>query len=145
MMTRLVFAVAAAVALATTAVVAQSDPIAARKALMKANNDHARNLGRIVRGEDPFDAAKVDAAFAQWADTAAKFGALFPDNSKTGDTRALVVIWEKPSDFQAAIAKFAKDVSDNRDKAKTLDGLKAAMPVVGKNCGDCHEVFRRRS
>jgi cytochrome c556 len=66
------------------AVVAQSDPIAARKALMKGNNDNARILVRMTRGEEPHDAAKVNAAFAQWAETAQKLPALFPDNSKTG-------------------------------------------------------------
>ena len=70
-------------------------------------------------------------------------GALFPDSSKTGDTRALPAIWEKRSDFQAAVQKFGKDVADNLDKVKTLDGLKAAMPVVGKNCADCHQAFRK--
>ena len=144
MITRVVLAAAVA-AFAATAVVAQGDPIAARKALMKLNNDHGRNVTRMVRGDDPFDAAKVNAAFAQWADTAAKFDALFPESSKTGETRALPAIWEKREEFRAAVAKFAKDVADNRDKAKTLDGLKAVMPVVGKNCNDCHETFRRRA
>jgi len=136
---------AVAACLAVTAVVAQGDPIAARKGLMKLNDDHARTVTRMVRGEDPFDATKVAAAFAQWADTASKFAALFPDNSQAGDTRAAPAIWEKRSEFQAAVAQFAKDVADNRDKAKTLDGLKAAMPVVGKNCVDCHNTFRKKS
>jgi cytochrome c556 len=60
-MKRIVLAVAM-IAVGVTAVVAQSDPLAARKALMKANNDNARNLVRITRGEEPYDAAKVNAA-----------------------------------------------------------------------------------
>jgi len=144
MIIRIVLAATVA-AFAATAVIAQGDPIAARKGLMKLNNDHARNTTRMVRGDDPFDAAKVDAAFAQWADTASKFDALFPDSSKTGDTRASPAIWEKRDQYRAAVAQFAKDVAENRDKAKTLDGLKAVMPVVGKNCSDCHETFRRRA
>ena len=63
------------------AVTAQSDPIATRMALMKGN---ARIVVPMMRGQAPFDAAKVDAAFAQWADTAQKLPGLFPDNSKTG-------------------------------------------------------------
>ena len=52
MTSRIRFAVAAALAmaLATTAVVAQSDPIAARKALMKGNNDGAIAMVRMMRG-----------------------------------------------------------------------------------------------
>ena len=135
----------AMIAVGVTAVVAQSDPIAARKALMKANNDNARNLVRITRGEDPYDAAKVNAAFAQWAETAQKFPALFPDNSKTGgNTRATPKIWETRSDFEAKVAAFGKAVADNRDKAKNVDEVKVALAAVGKTCDGCHEPYRAR-
>jgi cytochrome c556 len=133
----------AALAVGVTAVVAQQDPIAARKALMKGNGQHSGAVTKMIRGEEPFDAAKVDAAFAQYAETAQKLPALFPENSKTGETRALPKIWESRAEFDAAIAKFAKDVADNRDKVKTLEGLKANYPAVGRNCGGCHEPFRR--
>lgn len=137
-------AVVAVVALGATVVVAQQDPLTTRKALMKANNDNARIMTGIVRGTTPFDAAKVNAAFDQWAETAQKFSALFPDNTKDGDTRATAAVWTERPKFNAAIAKFAKDVADNRAAAvKDIDGLKAAMAVVGKDCGDCHETFRK--
>jgi hypothetical protein len=74
-----------ALAAAGTTVLAQSDPIAARMALMKANNDNARNVGQMIRGQALFDAAKVDAAFVQCAETAQKLPGLFPENSKTGE------------------------------------------------------------
>ena len=134
----------AAVALGATAVLAQQNPIEQRQGLMKLNGRHAGILTRMVRGTDPFDAAKVNAGFDQWADTAAKFGALFPDSSKTGDTRALPAVWSERAKFDAAVAKFAKDVADNRAKALTgVDGLKTAVAAVGENCGGCHETFRK--
>lgn len=68
------------VVLGAGAVVAQSDPIAARMALMKGNQDNAEIAVHMMRGQAPFDAAKVDAAFAQWADTAKKLPGLFPDD-----------------------------------------------------------------
>lgn len=112
-LTRLTIAATALFALGMTAVVAQQDPIATRKALMKANNDNARNMVGMVRGT-------------------------------TGDTRATPAVWSERPKFDAAIAKFAKDVADQRAAAvKDLDGLKAAMAVVGKDCGDCHEPFRK--
>jgi cytochrome c556 len=81
--------VSIATALGMVSVIAQSNPIAARMALMKANNDNARTVGEMIRGQATFDATKVEAAFAQWADTAQKLPGLFPDDSKTGDkTRA---------------------------------------------------------
>lgn len=133
----------AALALVATAVIAQQDPIATRKALMKANNDNALIIVKMARGQEPFDAAKVKLAFDQWADTAQKFPSLFPDDSKTGDTRATPAVWEKRADFNTMIARFAKDIAEQRVKATNLDGVKAALGVIGKDCGDCHETYRK--
>jgi cytochrome c556 len=141
-----VFAVAAvaAVAFGATVVVAQQDPVTTREDLMKANNKHAIAVVRMMRGQAPFDAAAVDAAFAQWADTAQKLPSLFPDNSKTGgDNRASPKSWLNKKDFDAKAAAFAKGVAENHDKAKSsLDWLRAAIPVVGKACDNCHEDYR---
>ena len=137
------FAVATIVALGATSVIAQQDPIAARKALMKANGQNAGALAKMTKGEAPFDAAKVQAAFAQWAETAKKLPGLFPDSSQAGDTRAQPAVWTDRPKFDATVAKFAKDVADNRSKVTDVDSLKVAMGVVGKDCGACHETFRK--
>lgn len=129
---------------AATAAFAQSDPIAARKALMKAQDDQARIAVRMMRGDAPFDPAKADAVFKAFADTTERFGALFPDNSKTGDTKAGPAIWTDRDGFNAAIAKFTKDVNDNRAKTKTLDDFKVAIGAVGSNCGSCHDKYRAK-
>ena len=144
-MTRIVLA-AAAVALAVTAVAAQSDPIAARKALMKKNGDEAKAAAAMVKGEAPFDAARAHTIFATFADSAAKAPALFPDNSKTGgDTAALPAIWENKADFEARFAKFGKDAKEAEGKVKDLDSLKATWGGFAKdNCGGCHEKYRAK-
>jgi cytochrome c556 len=144
-MTRIVLA-AAAVALAVTAVAAQSDPIAARKALMKKNGDEAKIAASMVKGEAPFDAAKVQTVFATFADSAAKAPALFPDNSKTGgDTAALPAIWENKADFDARLAKFGSAAKEAEGKVKDLDSLKATWGGFAKdNCGGCHEKYRAK-
>jgi cytochrome c556 len=133
-----------AVALGASAVIAQQDPVTTRENLMKENNKNAIAAVKMIRGQAPFDAAAVDAAFAQWADTAQKLPGLFPENSKTGgDNRASPKIWLNKKDFDEKAAAFGKAVADNRDKAKaSLDGLKAAIPMVGKGCDNCHEDYR---
>jgi cytochrome c556 len=133
-----------AVALGAGAVIAQQNPVTTRENLMKENNKNAIAAVKMIRGQAPFDAAAVDAAFAQWADTAQKLPGLFPENSKTGgDNRASPKIWLNKKDFDEKAAAFGKAVADNRDKAKaSLDGLKAAIPVVGKGCDNCHEDYR---
>jgi len=129
---------------ATGAVIAQTDPIATRQSLMKENNNNAIAIVRMMRGLAPFDAAKIDAAFAQWADTAQKLPGLFPDTSKTGQkTRASSKIWLTKSDFDAKTAAFGKAVAENRNKAKSsLDGLRAAIPAVANACDACHKDYR---
>jgi cytochrome c556 len=135
---------ALAVGLSVGAVMAQQDPVTTREDLMKQNNKHAVVVVKMMRGQQPFDAAAVDAAFAQWADTAQKLPGLFPDNSKTGgDNRASPKIWLNKKDFDQKALAFGKAVADNRDKAKgSLEGLRAAIPVVGRACDDCHEDYR---
>lgn len=132
------------VVLGVSVAAAQSDPVKTREDLMKANNDNAKVVVQMMRGQKPFDAKAVEAAFAQWADTAKQLPNLFPDNAKTGgDNRASPKIWENKADFNAKIAAFAKAVADNRDKAvASLDGLKITIPVVGKACDNCHEDYR---
>lgn len=133
-----------AVALSVGAAIAQQDPVTMRENLMKENNKHAIAVVRMMRGQTPFDAAEVDTAFTQWADTAQKLPGLFPENSKTGgDNRASPKIWLNKKDFDAKAAAFAKAVAETHDKAKSsLEGLRVAIPVVGKACDNCHEDYR---
>lgn len=135
---------AAALIFATGAVIAQSDPIAVRKGLMKENEENAVIVVRMMRGQAPFDAAKVDAAFAQWVDTAQKLPSLFPDNSKSGQkTRAAPKIWMTKADFDDKAAAFGKVVAEHRDKARgSVDGLRASIPAVGNACDACHKDYR---
>jgi cytochrome c556 len=142
MIIRTVLAVAA-LAVGVTAVVAQQDPIAERKALMKANGQQAGIGGKMAKGEEPFALDKAKKIFTTYADSAAKAPALFPDNSKTGDTRALPAIWEKKEDFNAKLAKFGSDAKAAEAKVKDLDSFKAEYAEVQKNCGGCHQPYRR--
>ncbi len=143
MFVRIILA-ALAVGLSVGAAMAQQDPVTTREDLMKANNKHAIAVVRMMRGQAPFEAAEVDAAFTQWADTAQKLPGLFPDNSKTGgDNRASPKIWLDKKDFDEKAAAFGKAVAENHEKAKSsLEGLRAAIPVVGKACDNCHEDYR---
>lgn len=143
-MIRTVLAVAA-VALGATVVVAQQDPIAARKAVMKANGEQARIGTQMVKGEAPFDLAKAKAIFVTYQDAAAKMPNLFPDNSKTGgETAALPKIWESKADFTTRFAKFGQEAKAAEAATRDLDTFKAQFPEVQKNCGGCHEQYRVR-
>jgi cytochrome c556 len=143
-MIRTVLAVAA-VALGASVVVAQQDPIAARKALMKANGEQARLGTQMTKGEAPFDLAKAKAIFVTYQDAATKMPNLFPDNSKTGgETAASPKIWENKADFDAKFAKLGQEAKAAEAAVRDLDTFKAQFPEVQKNCGGCHETYRIR-
>jgi cytochrome c556 len=133
-----------AVGVGIGAVMAQSDPVAQRKQLMKSNGQNSAAVNKMVRGEDPFDAAKAGAAFAEWSQNVPKLTPLFASAPPEGaDSRALPKIWEAKADFDKRLAEFGKLATDNKDKVKTLDELKVAYPIVSKTCNDCHELYRR--
>jgi cytochrome c556 len=132
-------------ALGVSFALAQQDPIAARKALMKKNGDEAKIGTSYMKGEAAFDLAKAKAIFAAYADAASKAPALFPDNSKTGgDTAALPAVWEKKDDFLAKLKKFGEDAKEAQAKVTDEATFKTVFPAVQKNCGGCHETYRQK-
>jgi cytochrome c556 len=142
MIIRTVIAVAA-VALGVTTVTAQQDPIAARKAIMKANGEQAGIGAKMNRGEEPFDLAKAKKIFVTYQDVA-KTHALWPDSSKTGDTAALPAIWENKADFEAKLTKLVNEAKAAEAAVKDVDTFKAQFTEVQKNCGGCHQTYRKR-
>jgi cytochrome c556 len=143
LMFRTVFAVAV-IALCAGAAIAQQDPIAARRALMKANGDQAKIGASMMKGETPFDLDKARKIFAAFEEVATKVPSLLPENSKTGgDTAADPKIWQNMDDVKARFAKFGADAKDALAKVSDLDSFKAAFGAIGKNdCGGCHEKYR---
>ena len=136
----------AVLAFGATALVAQTDPIAARKALMKANGDQNRVATEMLEGKRPFNLDEAKKVFVVFAEAGEKAPALFPDNSKTGgDTAALPPIWENKADFNAKLAKFASESKAAGDATKDLDSFKVQITEVRKNCGGCHQTYRNRA
>jgi len=134
--------------LGVTVAAAQSCPefIQKRQTLMKKSGEEAKIGTEMIKGERPFDAAKVQEIYAAFANDAEQMPTLFPDCSKTGaKTTAASAIWERMDDFKAAIAKFADDIKAAQGNTKDLDGLKANFQTIGKNCSGCHQSFRIRS
>jgi cytochrome c556 len=137
---------AGALLLGLGAVMAQQDQLKVTQAQMKGNGKNAGALVAMVKGEKPYDQATVDAALAQFEDTAKKLPTLFPESLKgkpfDGDYSPSDKIWSDKAGFAEHIASFAKVIDDNQGKIKDLDTLKASLTIIGKQCGGCHETFR---
>ncbi|MGV2978674.1 c-type cytochrome [Camelimonas sp. ID_303_24] len=136
-------ALAMLVGAGASAVVAQEDPIAARKALFKQMAGALKAPGQMLKGEAPLDLAKVKEGLAVVAANSAKLGSLFPESSKTGDTGALPKIWEDKADFTGRFDTLGKDAAAAIVSIKDMDSFRAAMPKVLGNCGACHKIYRK--
>ncbi len=89
------------VAVGLTAAYAQSNPIGERKDVFKSFGGALRPVGPMMRGEAPFELAKVQDALKTIADGAPKAAKLFPAGSGTGDTKALPAIWTDNARFSS--------------------------------------------
>ena len=127
-------------------VMAQGDQVKQTQTVMKGNGKNAGALAAMIKGEKPYDQATVDAALVQFNDTAKKLPTLFPASLKgakfDGDYSPTDKVWDDKAGFDEHIASFAKTVSDAKGKITDLDTLKAELPVIGKQCGGCHETYR---
>jgi cytochrome c556 len=153
-MIRAVFAVSV-LAVGLVAAFAQSDPIAERKKVMlDYGNGVYVDLNRMVRGQAPYDQAKVNAVFDKIETLAPKFPTLYPDTAKPGAKTSAPAddkysaspkVWENKADFEAKNANLLKVVSSIRGNVKDLDSLKSAFGEINKACDACHETYRLRS
>jgi cytochrome c556 len=131
-------------AFGVTALSAQGDPIAARKAIMKANGQQNRVGTEMIEGKQPFNLDAAKKVFATFAESE-KALTLFPATSKTGgDTAALPAIWENKADFDAKLRKFVADAKAAGAATTNADTFKAQITEVRKNCGGCHQTYRKR-
>jgi cytochrome c556 len=124
---------------ALTASAATADPIADRKALMKANGKAVGQLAAIAKGEQPFDAAVVQAALQTLNDDAQKLdvATLFPPGSDAGDTTASPKIWEDMAGFQAGVDKFKADaaaaLAATASKRRSAPSVPIAAPATRRS------------
>lgn len=136
---------AGAMIAAASGVFAAGDPIAERKEILKGFGDATKPNAAVLKGEAPFDLAKVQTALKTYSAGSKKLVTLFPDNSKTGGkTEALPSIWENKAKFDGLYAKLDKDATDALAAIKDEASFKANYGKVLGNCKACHDEFREK-
>jgi cytochrome c556 len=136
-----VTAVVAAIAIGATAVYAQNlDAVKKRRDVMKAIATAGTVNFNMMKGDVPFDLAKVQAGLKTYQDEAAKLPGLFPDDSKTGgDTDASPKIWQAKGDFDAAVNTFIATAKNAAGVITDEASFKKEYPPVFRSCGGCHK------
>ncbi|MER9327635.1 cytochrome c [Mesorhizobium sp. M0152] len=122
-----------------------ADPMLDRQALMKERGKIVGGLSKVVKGEEPFDAAAVLTTLQALQANAEKFDAdaLFPAGSDTGDTTASPKIWQDMAGFKATADKYLADVKAAVAAAPAdIDALKSQINIIGGDCGTCHQTYR---
>ncbi len=130
--------------LALSASTALAEPIADRKAQMKARGALVGELAPIARGQQPYDVAKVMATLEEMSKNAeTDISVLWPAGSETGDHTSAPKVWEDPSAFEAAVDKYKSDVDAAvAAKPQDIDAFRPLFGAITSNCGACHEDFR---
>lgn len=130
------------VAVATLAV-AQTDPIATRRNIMKSNGAAAKTGGQMAKGEIPFDLAKAQDIYKNFVNASAVFPTLYPEDSRTGgDTSASPKVWEDMADFKARFDAWSKEAKQAETDTTDLASFRTAFGNLTKACGSCHNVYR---
>jgi len=134
----------AGLAIAASAQEIGGDPIALRRAIL-ANMGEANQIGGgMARGDTPYDAEKAMAVMRVLNNGIMGVVSYFPEGSDTGDTRALPLVWETHDDFMMRAENLrAASAAYLENPPTTADEFPAAYQNVVRNCGACHEDYRR--
>jgi cytochrome c556 len=139
-----VLAVLSSLLLPVSSAFAAESPQEQRHELMEDVGGGAKTIGKMLEGEEAFDAAAAMNALQTWNHAAGVFGDLFPAGSDSGyDTEAKATIWSDRAGFDAALQAWAEAVDAAiAANPQDLASLEAAAGPVFEKCKACHEDYR---
>jgi cytochrome c556 len=138
---KLMLATLVGVGVGATVVAAQNlDAIKQRREVMKTIAKASGINFKMMKGETPFDLAKVRSGLKTFEEQFPKLKGLFPEDSKSGDeTDASPKIWQQRAEFEAVINKFVADANAAAGTIKDEASFKAEYPKIVNSCGNCHK------
>jgi cytochrome c556 len=131
-------------------VLAQPDPVAQRKELMRVNGKHGYGtFPKMLKGQEPYDQARIDQAFVELIDAAKKLPPLYVAGTEGAmrpgsDYFASPKIWQNKADFDVRFAKYSEELATTKAKVKNLESLKEAFTILRKSCDSCHDNYMVR-
>jgi len=125
--------------------IAQQNVIAERQGLMRQMFAAVRPTFAMLRGQTPYDERVVQNALQTIAANALRAPNLFTGDSKTGDTAALPLVWERRAEFESLLARLAQDAKAAQQTMVDEATFRSEFPKVVATCDTCHNTFRRKS
>lgn len=137
---------ALALGLSATAALAhegvQNPAVMARMDGMSAIGDATKLLGRMAKGETPFEAEAARGAAATIADHAAEVPALFEAPEDDPKSEAKPLIWQDYADFTDKAGALEAAAADAAGSIAAAEDLRPALAAIGETCKACHERYR---
>jgi cytochrome c556 len=103
-------------------------------------------LGKMARGDIPYNQAAADAAIAQLEADVPKIPDTFKDNPKedvaNGHYGASQKVWQNKADFDSKVPVVVKAIASVKGTVKDQNSLKAAFKTMNDACNGCHETYR---
>lgn len=118
--------------------------VEARERLMKAFKKDVGTMGKMVKGEAPYDAAAFKAAADNLSTNATQPWEHYTEASSKEESDAKPEVWSHPDEFKQKADDFMKAVETLKVAAagNTLDSVKKPFGDVGQSCKACHDTFR---
>ena len=146
------YALAAAVMVVGVTAAFAQDSVTARRSAMKAMAaPHYGTLGAMGQARQPYDQARVDAAFVALEALVPKVPTLFPADSNKGpdagsDYYATPAAFQPQAkaDIEAKVAAVSKTIADVKGTAKDVASLRAAFTAINNSCNACHSLYQAR-
>lgn len=115
-----------------------------RERLMDIFKESAGTMGKMIKGETPYDAAAFQAAADTMAENADKPWVHYTEESAKEESGAKPDVWSKPEQFKQEADKFIAAAAALKTAATqgSLDAVKKPFGDVGQSCKSCHDSFR---
>ena len=115
-----------------------------RQAVYTVLGTHFSQMGAMVQGRMPYDAATFRTAAERVAFMATVAADTFPQGSLTANSKAKPELWQNAAEFQT-LMKDLRDKSAALSVASRSGGLDAARPAflaAAGTCKACHDKYK---
>ncbi len=118
-----------------------TDPAKLRHEKMEQIGDAMKVLGKMAKGQAPFDAATVSSSGTTIKEHLEEASKLFPPGSDAGETHARPEVWSDRPGFEKA-RKDAQTAAGGLQAVKDEAGFRPALGALGQSCKACHDKYR---